>query len=160
MELNELKNIIKNTQRGSIHTITYAKELKTRKGVNDTIMKITTLQGRFGVEYDNIKSVQEARENGEAPAVNGGLVGAMVWDDHRYILKNESTGNYQLRVTKCNRWPSKVTYIKNGKVVDKEEIKALCLKSEFPDYATSKPAPIFNIGVEKILEIKQKGEKT
>ncbi|MBO7696470.1 MAG: hypothetical protein J6T10_27850 [Methanobrevibacter sp.] len=154
MELNELRNIVKKTQRGSIHTITYAKELKTRKGVDDTVIKITTLQGRFGVEYDNIKSVQEARENGTAPATNGGLVGAMVWDDHRYILKNENTGKYQLRVTKCNRWPSKVIYMKNGVVVDKEEIKPLCLKSEFPDYAVTKPAPIFNIGVEKIVKIK------
>ena len=154
MELNELKNIVKNTQRGSIHTITYAKELKTRKGVDDTIMKVTTLQGRFGVEYDNIKSVQEAREDGSAPAENGGLVGAMVWDDHRYILKNENTGKYQLRVTKCNRWPSKVTYLKNGVVVEKKDIEPLCLKSEFPNYSVSKPAPIFNIGVEKVLKIK------
>lgn len=154
MELNELKNIVKNTQRGSIHTITYAKELKTRKGVDDTIMKITTLQGRFGVEYDNIASVKEARETGIAPASNGGLVGSMVWDDHRYILKNENTGKYQLRVTKCNRWPSKVTYLKNGKVVDKSEVQPLCLKSEFPEYGISKPAPIFNIGIEKVLKIK------
>ena len=154
MELSTVKEIVKNTQRGSIHTITYAKELKTRKGVDDTIMKVTTLQGRFGVEYDNIKSVQEAREDGSAPAENGGLVGAMVWDDHRYILKNENTGKYQLRVTKCNRWPSKVTYLKNGVVVEKKDIEPLCLKSEFPNYAVSKPAPIFNIGVEKILKIK------
>ena len=154
MELNELKSIVKNTQRGSIHTITYAKELKTRKGVDDTIMKITTLQGRFGVEYDNIKSVQKVRETGLAPASNGGLVGSMVWDDHRYILKNEITGKYQLRVTKCNRWPSKVTYLKNGVVVDKTEVEPLCLKSEFPNYSVSKPAPIFNIGVEKVLKIK------
>lgn len=154
MELSTVKEIVKNTQRGSIHTITYKKELKTRKGVEDTIEKVTTLQGRFGVEYDNIKSVQEAREDGSAPAENGGLVGAMVWDDHRYILKNENTGKYQLRVTKCNRWPSKVTYLKNGVVVDKEDIKALCLKSEFPDYNNSKSTPIFNIGVEKVLKIK------
>lgn len=154
MELSTVKKIVKNTQRGSIHTITYKKELKTRKGVEDTIEKVTTLQGRFGVEYDNIKSVQKAREDGQAPATNGGLVGAIVWDDHRYILKNENTGKYQLRVTKCNRWPSKVTYLKNGVAVDKEDIKALCLKSEFPDYNNSKSTPIFNIGVEKILKIK------
>lgn len=154
MELNELKNIIKNTRRGSIHTITYVKELKTRKGVEDTIMKVTTLQGRFGVEYDNIKSVKEARTTGTAPATNGGLVGSMVWDDHRYILKNENTGKYQLRVTKCNRWPSKVVYLKNGVPVSKDDVKDLCLKSEFPDYNNSKPTPIFNIGIEKVMKIK------
>lgn len=154
MELNELKNIIKNTHRGSIHTITYVKELKTRKGVEDTIMKVTTLQGRFGVEYDNIKSVKEARATGAAPASNGGLVGNMVWDDHRYILKNENTGKYQLRVTKCNRWPSKVVYLKNGVPVNKDDIKDLCLKSEFPNCGVGRPAPIFNIGIEKVMKIK------
>lgn len=153
MELNEIRNIVENTQRGSIHTITYAKELKTRKGVEDTVIKVTTLQGRFGIEYDNIQAVKEARENGTAPAENGGLIGGMKWEDHRYILKNENTGKFQLRVTKCNRWPSKTTYLRNGVPVAKEDIEPLCLKSEFTHYS-GKVSPIFNIGIEKVMKIK------
>lgn len=154
MELKELKNIVKNTQRGSIHTITYAKELKTRKGVDDTIIKVTTLQGRFGVEYDNIQSVKEARANGTAPAESKGLSGNMKWEDHRYILTNGATGKHQLRVTRCNRWKPKTTYLKNGVPVTKADIEALCLASETKSYGDKAPSPVLNIGIEKILKIK------
>ena len=143
-------NAITTSKKGTIHTITYAKELKTRKGVEDTVMKVVTTQGRFGVKYDNIQAVKEARENGTAIA--GSMPDCLKWEND-YIIKNEKTGKYQLRVTRVHNNPVKTVYLKNGVPVEKSEVEPLCLKSEFTSYSST-PVPVYNIGIEKVLKIK------
>lgn len=157
MEFNEVKDLVTGFTKGSIHTITYSKQLKTRKGVADVITKRSETQGRFGVDYDNIKTVYQARNTGELPTENAGLSG-MEWveDGFPYFLKSQKTGKIQLRVSRVNSGNNKTTYYKNGVECQKADVEALCLKSEFPDYKKDDkvPHPIFNIGIEKIESIK------
>lgn len=52
---------VKDFRPGSIHTITYGKELKTLKGVTNRVEKIFVVQGRFGVRYNNISHVRKRK---------------------------------------------------------------------------------------------------
>lgn len=155
MTYEQINKRINECKKGTIHTISYTKELKTRKGVTDKIEKRTKTQGRFGVTYDNIKTVKESREEGYLPAENAGLPKGTEWlDDRRLFIKSVKTGAIQLRVARANGNKTITEYYKNGVLVDKSEVEPLCLKSEFPDYTNKTPSPIFNIGIEKVTEIR------
>jgi len=145
---------VKNMTKGTIHTITYEKELKTYKGVIDKVSKKTIIQGRVGVNYDNMQVVKEGRENGTLPAENAGMPEHMRWidDDHLFIINNK-TGKIMLRVSTANSNLPKTQYYKNGVPVEKSEIESLCLKSETTHYGNS-PSTVINLGIDKIVDIK------
>lgn len=146
----ETKACIENFKKGTIHTMTYQKSLKTRKGITDVVTKTTKMQVRLGVRYDNITAVKEARNDGSLPVTNSGLASSLEWIDGNFI-RNTKTGNIMLRVAYANGNKTVSEYRLNGKIVDKAEIEPLCLKSEF---SVSDSAPtVINIGVEKIIEI-------
>jgi len=156
MNYNEINAIVNAVKGGTIHTLTYQKQLKTRKDVTDVITKTTKTQVMLKTTYDNIKSVKEARANGDLPAENQGLPKGTSWaDDRRIFIKSDKTGALQLRCMKAHGNKTVTEYRKNGVIVDKAEVEPLCLKSEFPVYNESKPAsPIFNVGIEKIISLK------
>lgn len=150
MNYSEINELIANNKRGTIHTMTYSKALKTRKGVADSITKRTTIQVRFGVDYDNMKSTIEGRANGTLPAVNQGLHPSLEWLDNGNLIRNVKTGSIQLRVANAHGNKTVTEYFKNGEKVSKEEIEPMCLASEFKSNSNT----VFNIGIEKIESIK------
>lgn len=150
MNYNELSEIINGNKRGTIRTMTYSKPLKTRKGVSDSIMKRTTIQVRFGVDYDNMKSTIEGRANGTLPAVNQGLHPSLKWLDDGNFIQNIKTGGIQLRVANAHGNKTVTEYFMNGLPVKKEDVEPLCLASEFKGNSNT----VFNIGIEKIESIK------
>ena len=153
MTKDQIDKIVKNTKRGTIHTIMYGKQLTTRAGTTDTYEKRTTTQGRFGVDYSNLASVVNARNIGALPIEAGPLPAGTSWHEYPYYIKGKA--GLQLRVARANSGYGKTEYFKNGQKINKAEAVAACLASEFPKYKEgSTPPPIFNIGIEKIISIK------
>ena len=152
----EINGIVSSIKGGTIHTLTYEKNLKTRKGVNDIVTKTVTTQVMLKVKYDNIRVVKEARSSGKLPVENQGLPKGTSWLDDRHIfIKSDKTGAVQLRCMKANGNKPVVEYRKNGVLVEKAEVEPLCLKSEFPVYKDDFiKSPIFNIGIDKIVRLK------
>lgn len=153
MTKNDIDKIVKNTQKGSIHTIVYGKKLKTRAGCGDVYEKVTVTQGRFGVEYNNLKAVVNGRNVGNLPVEPCALPKGTTWSEYPFYINGKS--GIQLRVARANSGYGKTTYFKNGQKIDKATAEAACLASEFPKYNPEAPKPaIFNIGIEKIISIK------
>lgn len=151
MEYEALRKTLANITKGSIHTVTYSRPMKTRKGITDTITKTTTMQCRFGVRYDNMASTKEGRADGTLPAENAGLAASLRWVDENFI-ENINTGNKMLRVAYANGNKTISRYFVNGIETTKEAIAPLCLASETKP-STSAPT-VMNIGVEKIDSIR------
>ena len=60
MNLDEIKTAIHSHNKGSFTTIETCKTLKTKKAYADkSIMKVSRMTGRFGVDYNNISKVQQ-----------------------------------------------------------------------------------------------------
>ena len=108
------------------------------------------MQVRFGVKYDNIRSVMDARNTCALPVKNQGLSSNLVWLDKNFI-QNKVTGDVMLRVAYANGHKTKTVYYKNGIEVDNKDIVPLCLKSETETRATA--PTVFNIKVDKIVSI-------
>ena len=150
MEKTIVKNIITNTNKGAIKSVTFGRELKTLKSVTAKVEKVTTMSARFGITYDNIKNVQTARENGTLPKENQGLPWGE-WSEYPYFITHKGVEYMRLYTTHSNN-KTVTRYFVDGKEVDKETAKALCLKSEFSD--NSKPMEVVTVKVENIQNIK------
>lgn len=149
MEKIVVKEIIGKYPKGSIHNVTWCKALKTRKNVTAKVEKITEMQCRFGIEYDNIKAVKNARENGELPAVNQGLPWGE-WEEYPYFIAHKGTDYMRLYTTHSNN-KAVEKYFVDGVETNKETVKAMCLKSEFSD---NKPTEVITVKVANIQNIK------
>ena len=148
MNLDEIKTAIHSHNKGSFTTIETCKTLKTKKAYADkSIVKVSRMTGRFGVDYNHISKVQQKRESGELPKEPQRLpYGHWIPGWEGYLI--EYNGMIYLRVaTSPNK--TKSTYIINGVVSTEENAKKLCLASEF-----SKNRPdVINIKVENIVSI-------
>lgn len=154
MNYNEVKATIEAKKNGTIRTMSYTKTLKTRKDVTDVITKKTVCQVRFGVGYENIQAVKDYKAVHGETEKSGHLTGVEWMGDSRYFLTN-AKGQIQLRCSRANGNKTVSEYYKNGKLVDKSEVQALCLKSEFPVYKEdAAPQPVFNISIDKIDSIR------
>ena len=151
MTYQQAKDIISKLRPGTIHTLTYRKTLKTRPGITDKVTKVTQIQVRFGVSYDNIRQVMDARNNLSLPIHNAGLPTNLEWKDKNF-LHNKAKDTILLRATFANGYKTQSQYYLNGKPVGKADIETLCYKSETT--TRSDPLIVFNIGVENILSIK------
>lgn len=147
MKMTEIANAIRTTAKGSFHSAVWKKTLKTKKAFqNENIVKITKAVVRFGIEYDNMKAVQIKRESGELPKENAGLPWGE-WKQYPYIITHK--GNDYLRVSVSANNPIISEYYLNGKRVDKDVIKSMCLASEFPTN-TEKPDTM-TINIDNII---------
>ncbi len=117
-----------NKRRGTIATLTTLRAMKVRKD-KEPIEKLSTFQARVGVEYDNIKAVQDKRASGELPQENQGLPWGQ-WYDYPHIIEHK--GEYYYRCTRVrNNFQSQVTYLRNGQEISRQEAEQDCLASEF-----------------------------
>ena len=92
MTAKDLQEMILKLPKGSFQKMIWSRELKLYKKFENQDIKITKVSEgtvRFGVEYDNMKAVQEKRENGELPQDNQGLNG-MEWIFYPYLLKGKN----------------------------------------------------------------------
>lgn len=134
-------------RKGQICTLTTARPLKVRKG-QTSILKTSTFQCRAGVNYENIKSVQEARETGEMPAESAGLPWG-TWKVFPYVIEHK--GEFYFRCTTIkNNFIPRTVYTRDGAEISKEEAAAAALASEFKDGDRSE---VFNIKTSSILAV-------
>jgi len=94
-----------------------------------------------------MKSVQEKRESGELPIENAGLSGVS-WVVPNLLLKN-AQNELLLRVYLHPNCYKKSTYYLNGIQTDKEDLREMCLASEF----TESNKDCFNVKLVKIISL-------
>lgn len=115
---------------GQFVKVQMKKELKTKKAFSHhKIVKISEFVARSGVEYDNQKDVQTKRENGELPQQNAGLPWGE-WEVYPYSIKHKGARYLRFATAKtAKRAPA--IYLLDGVPVEADEVKAMCLASEF-----------------------------
>jgi len=118
-------------KKGQFGRMTWEKKLKTYKGVSDVITKQTTMSMRAGIDYNNLKVVQEKRENGQLPAIPQSLPwGNWIPGFEPYLIEHK--GNYYARVYPNANGTIKTIYKLNGSVIDLDSIRHMLLASELP----------------------------
>ena len=137
--------------KGQNLSAVWTRPLKTRKGVEDTIIKTTCAVVRGGVDYDNLQSVKEGRADGTLPEENEGLP----WGEWvQFPIHIEHKGQDYIRLYPASglSFTPQVHYLCNGKLAKKEDIQGLCLSSEFrvndekPKCFTLKAEAIITLG--------------
>ena len=154
MNLETVKEKIINAKKGVFQNLKWQKELQLyKKYQNEDIKIIKISEGtiRFGIEYDNIKAVQNKRENGELPQDNQGLNG-VEWILYPYILKGKNS--IQLRVNTIKNCPIKSKYFMNGVEITKEQAQEYCTASNFGTHTND--LEVFNVKIDNIIELKEK----
>lgn len=149
MKANEIVSALK-TRKGQHVSVEWSRTLKTRSGVTHVITKRTTAFVRAGIDYAKMASVKEAVASGEREEVQSLPWGE--WTEFPFIITHK--GNDYVRLypaTFANLKPS-VQYFLNGKQVSAEEVKPLCLSSEFRDKDDEAPK-CFTLKAETILSI-------
>lgn len=148
MELATVQNVLSIAPKGANIVLEWTRNVKTRKGVTDTILKSVRMVGRVGIEYDNQKSVIEKRESGALPSENAGLPWGR-WAVYPYLI--EHNGRYYVRLyngTSKNVKPS-ATFTVNGQEVRRDEIAPKLLASEL----TEKSGDCFTCKIEDMTRI-------
>lgn len=142
--LDELKN-----RRGQNIKAVWRRPMRTKKGVTNIIEKLSESTVRGGIDYENIMATRMKRETGEYPSENQGLPWGQ-WTVPYFIISH--LGKDYLRIYPASLdIAAKVTYLMDGREVDKSEIEALCLASEFPK-KEERPA-CFTVNVENLIAI-------
>lgn len=147
MNYNEVMNVIRAKGKGQFTSVTWQKELPTRKGITNKITKTSKAVIRCGVEYDNTAAVKQGRADGTLPAENAGLKWGQ-WNEYPYTISHK--GNDYLRCTTASNTKVQTQYFMDGNPVEKSQVEALCLKSAFSGHEGN----VFNLNMENIQEIK------
>lgn len=136
------------SRKGQIVTLVTTRAMKVRKG-QEAIQKTSEFQARVGVNYDNIKAVQEKRAEGELPAENAGLPWGE-WVDFPYVIAHK--GEYYVRCTVVrNNFRKAPAFTRNGVEITREEAQAACLASEFREGDDN---DVFNVKLSAIRSVK------
>ena len=149
--LNMINEIIDNGKAGTYRTILIQNSnvgiLKKYEKQGIHVGKQTKItMSRLGVGYDNMKTVQEKRENGDLPEINQGLKGVK-WLRYPYTLISVKTQKVLLRVSLCK--DSKITtkWVLNGEPATYEQVEPYLLASE--KRKNNKP-DVINVKIENI----------
>jgi len=144
------------SKKGANLTASWGKTLKTRKGVEDKVEKMTKMVIRGGITYDNMGIVQEKREDGSLPSENAGLPWGE-WAEFPYHITHKGTDYVRfypasgINIATGSDFYPEVTYLLNGNPVEKTVIEALCLASEFPK-REEKPL-CFTVKAENVISL-------
>ena len=147
--LQIVMNLLETVTKGANIILEWERPCKVRKSYDGpAITKRVKMVGRTGIEYDNIKSVQEKRENGTLPAENNGLPWG-TWLSYPHIIEHK--GNHYVRLyngtSKLTR-PC-VTFFQGGVEVAKEAIESFLLSSEL----RSEHGDTFTCNISNMLRI-------
>jgi hypothetical protein len=149
MNIANITSILSNN-KGSNLRVVWNRPLKTRKGVDSKIEKITKIVARGGIDYDNIGIVQEKRENGELPSENAGLPWGQ-WANFPYHIEHKGTDYARFYPASGINFTPQVQYLLDGVETDKATIQPLCLASEFP---VEKETPLcFTVKAENVISV-------
>jgi len=131
MELEQVRQAIATAPKGANIVVEWVRPCKVRKGVQDVLTKSVRMVGRMGIDYDNMKAVQEKRASGELPAENQGLNG-MEWVEKPYLLRSLKSGRFLIRLYNgtSDKVRPDVHFFQNGTEVTREEIDSMLLASE------------------------------
>jgi hypothetical protein len=153
MQLDQAKQAIKTTPKGSNIILEWVRPCKTRKGVTDVLTKSVRMVGRMGIEYNNIGTVQDKREAGDLPAVPQGLPWG-VWSEYPYLIEHK--GSYYIRLYNgtSSKVHPEVHFFKNGIECAKDDISACLLASELE----SEKGECFTCKVENVTRIHSEAE--
>lgn len=136
------------SRKGQIVTVETERSMKVRKN-QEPILKQSEFQCRVGVNYDNIKAVQEKRAEGTLPAENAGLPWGE-WALFPYVITHK--GEYYVRCTVVrNNFRKAPKFIRGGVEIDRSEAEVACLASEFREGDDN---DVFNIKVSSIRSVK------
>lgn len=135
---------------GNFVALLWTRTLKTRKGIVGEVTKTVTTVARVGIAHDNRAAVQEARDNGELPAVNGGLPWGQ-WLLFPYLIGHKGRTYARIYPIKRNR-ALRVTYRLNGKLIDRKTAQDLCLASEFSK--VNDEVGCITLGVDNLRRVK------
>lgn len=136
-------------KKGQFVSFKTERTMKTKKG-QAPITKVSEFVARVGVIYDNMKSVQEKRDDGTLPEKNQGLPWG-TWLDFPYLIQHKDALYLRCSVTKNKEQHGKVHYFRNGEEISMDEAKTACLASEF---YPKDDGDVFNIKVDSIIEAK------
>ena len=128
MQIESIKSALRNHKGQNIKAV-WAKHLKTRKGVESIVEKITSIVIRAGIDYENLAVVKEGRANGSMPEVSAGLPWGE-WAEFPFHIAHKGTDYVRFYPTSGSA-KAQSQYLLDGKPVAKEDVIALCLASEF-----------------------------
>ena len=149
MTKEQFLNKIAKNKKGTFTKVCFERPVKTLKKFGElNITKRTQGSVRFGVEYDNMKSVILKRENGILPKENNGLRYGE-WLLYPYLI--EYNNQIYVRMTLSDGTKLKSEYYLNNIKVDKESITQYLTSSEL---TPSKKTDIISVKIENIIDIK------
>ena len=164
MNIKEAREITAEATKGANLSISWERDCKIRKKlkgskepITDKITKAVDAVCRIGIDYDNIKKVQDKRESGELPTENTGLwFGKGEWVDFPYIVKHKTTGKLYFRMYYgSNSKPGKCQFKKNGVDCSFADVEKYLLASE----KTPKDGDCFYVKLEDVKNIAWKSKE-
>jgi hypothetical protein len=130
MKSNEYIQAIKD-YKGSNLSVEVHKQLKTKvANRGDIVEKHTRFVCRTGINYDNMKATKEGRDNGSLPKENQGLPWGE-WSKFPFIINHKGGEYFRLYPSSDEKLKPHTEYFINGKKVNADYVKSICLASEF-----------------------------
>ncbi len=143
MKASEIINKLRN-RKGQHVGVQWARPMKTRADVSAVVIKHTTAYVRAGIDYANLASVKDSGR--EVESLPWGQ-----WAEFPFSITHKGAEYIRLYPATFGNLRPTVRYTVNGKVASVDEVKPLCLASEFRE---SDEAPAcFTIKAENIVGI-------
>ena len=138
--------------KGQIRTVTFKRPLKFKAEFkNLSGYKLSTIQVRCGIKYDNLKAVKDQRETGALPSKNHGLNGK-TWMIYPYVLLS-SQKKVLFRFYKVHSTVEPmVKYYIGEEEVTKDKVGSFCLSSEVRERDSG--IDMFEAGIETVMDVK------
>lgn len=119
-----------NHKRGQNIPCVWKRDMKTRKGVTNHVEKISEAVIRAGINFEKLKAVQEARKSAGIEEQEHSLPWGQ-WSQFPFVISHK--GQEYVRIYPASLdIHAKVKYLIDGREATPEEVRPLCLASEFP----------------------------
>lgn len=90
---------VKEATKGANINLAWHRPCKTKTSCEDVISKAVTAVGRVGIDYNNMKAVQEKRENGDLPETPQAIwYGKGEFEIFPYLIRHTVTNQKYLRL--------------------------------------------------------------
>lgn len=155
----ELEALIRSFKKGTFHKIRTSRALKLPKKFADcTLVKESSYLVRFGVDYENLASTIEKRDNG---AEKGGLNGVVPESEGEFVFyRNAHTGKRLVRVYTIPHAKGERRFLLNGEEVPEADLEAMgfapsLLGVKKPKEGEEKPeqAPCLYLSLDSIVSL-------
>lgn len=127
-------------RKGAAYALKIARPVKVKKG-QPSFTKHTRTTIRAGINYDNMKAVQQGRADGALPEENQGLPYGE-WYLFPYVIVHKGEYHYRFATSEIGRMETFYTDAE-GNRVDREVVKASAYASEFAE--RDQPMTVFNV---------------